>query len=98
LKSVPKLNLQEELENRVNEENLNLGMIDVPPSALLLGHDTSKKILKALMLFWENSGRGNYGNLSNALVNDGLNSEATSFSSMMISLQKELKGRKINNQ
>jgi hypothetical protein len=95
LKSVPKSNFQEELENRVNEENLNLGMIDVPPSALLHGHDTSKKILKAVMLFWENSGRGNYGNLSNALVNDGLNSEATSFSSMMISLQKELKGEKL---
>jgi hypothetical protein len=57
------LNLREEQENRVEEENLNRGMFDVTPSTLLHGHDTSKKVLKALVLFWENSGRGNSGNL-----------------------------------
>jgi hypothetical protein len=72
-------------------------MFDVPHSVLLHGHDTSEKILKALLLFWENSGRGNYGNMSNALVNDLLNSEATSFTPKMNSLQEELKAEKLTS-
>jgi hypothetical protein len=94
-KFVPRLNSREVQENRVEEVNLNRSMFDLPHSVLLHGHDTSEKILKALLLFWENSGRGNYGNLSNALVNDLLNSEATSFSPKMNSLQNELKAEKL---
>jgi hypothetical protein len=54
---------------RRDDENLIRNMYDVPPSSLLHGHDTSAHI-KSIMLFWESSGRGNYANISNILIND----------------------------
>jgi hypothetical protein len=70
-------------------------MYDVPPSNLLHGHDTSAHILKSIILFWESSGRGNYVNISNILINDDVKNEENSQSENVKCLQKEFKEVKL---
>ena len=42
----------------------------VPTFLQLKGHDSHPEILKAVMLMWENSGRGNFEQMQNILIND----------------------------
>ena len=52
------------------EEELARTMIKVPNFLQLKGHDCHPEILKAVMLLWENSGRGNFEQMQNILIND----------------------------
>jgi hypothetical protein len=87
VKSITRKNVRRE------DENLNRNMYDVPPPKLLLGHDTSAHILKSIMLFWESSGRGNYANISNILINEDVQNEENSQSVKCI--EKDLKEEKL---
>lgn len=66
---------------RVNDNNpiLHRLMYEVPSAELLQGHDTSASIIKAVILFWENSGRGNFARLCNILINEETNNNACTY-------------------
>lgn len=83
-KSLPLMQLSE--ENPI----LNRLMYNVPVKDALQGHDTSPQIIKAIMLLWENSGRGNFARLSDMLINDDLNNEQNSHDMHLNSILKEL--------
>jgi hypothetical protein len=45
-------------------------MYNVPTSTQLKNHDSDPEILKAVMLLWETSGRGNFPNFKIVLIED----------------------------
>jgi hypothetical protein len=56
--------------NEHGEEQLARSMMKVPTFQHLKGHDSHPEVLKAVMLLWENSGRGKFEQLKNILIND----------------------------
>ena len=69
--------LLSKVASKINKNNqmLQRQMYSVPTAEVLQGHDTSEQILKSIMLFWANSGRGNFSRLSDVLITNDFNKE-----------------------
>ena len=67
---ISKTKTSNSIDDCVVIEKLSKNMYNVPTSSQLKGHDTNPEILKAVMLLWENSGRGKFAKLNNILIND----------------------------
>lgn len=52
------------------QDSIHKRMYNVPTSTLLKNHHSDPEILKAVMLLWETSGRGNFPKFKNVLIKD----------------------------
>ena len=71
-------------------ESFNPRMRRVPTCIELLGHDTDDNILKSQMLFWENTGRGDFCDLDNVLINDNNDEKGDTFKTVCCKSGKEI--------
>lgn len=60
-------NLKKEMRNNETFSRL---MYNVPSHDQLKGHDNHPEVIKAVMLLWENSGRGKFAQLKDVLINN----------------------------
>ena len=77
-------------------EAFNSKMRRLPTCIELLGHDTDDNILKSRMLLWENSGRGNFSDLGNVLINNSIVVEGKNFKTMCSNVEKEIRNETLS--
>ncbi len=82
--------------NEDGEEQLARSMMKVPTFQQLKGHDSNPEVLKAVMLLWENSGRGKFEQLKNILINDNNNNNIDFVEQNIHVIKNEILKEKLN--